>query len=161
MIILVIVLVLLLVFILSKVFRHPEISPLLSGALALLVLYWYLIPIVFAIFFAEAIPYSRLVDDSTYWTQATIELLSLILALGFLLRKNPAFPRLVKLARGHKQISYKTAVVAAFIGVLMSWFGVLQISLGQSYFERNAFAVVNTESVEFATSGVANLIDAA
>jgi len=149
----------LLLILVLRLMRSPGVSRVLSTFLLFLVSLWYVIPVCITVLFQNSIPYRLVVDYGLFVRQAVVESLALGVTLVFLLRQRPYFRRLTQSSWAQLDLSPSAALFCLVISIAISWLiPWLTGTLGETYQQHNAFAVIAQGTAEFNQLGVFDFI---
>ena len=145
----------LLLLLIVKLMRRPAVSPVLSTALLVLAVIWYVAPVLINTLFWSSVAYQSEVGYDLFVSYATLETLVLLLTLTILLRKKPYFQTITDSAPARASLSptFALLVVLFSIGTTMIFTVMAGDLLGGSYYERNAFAVAEEGTAVFNNLG--------
>lgn len=142
-----------------KLMRKKNISIILSVSLLVFSLLWYVIPVFIKVFLDQFASYTILVDFDVYVQYATLETITLLMVMAFLFVPTPYFNWVKESSLNSVEIRPQVALVVPIIGLAFGWFmTIITRAVGETYYDRNAFAVIGQGSMEYENLGSLSFI---
>lgn len=143
----------------AALIRRRTIAPILSVSLAFYIGLWYVLPATIGIVLSDRLfGFGTRVAYSTFCRIVCVESAALIASLLFLFRKKPFFSSIVNGSAGAMRVSYKPAVVIIGLGLAINAIFDPGFTTGDTYGERNLYAVTEMGTDQFNSLGPLSVI---
>lgn len=148
-------------FLLFKLHKRKQVSPLFTLSLFFLLCFWYVIPVLLTVIFWNTLAEEALrisdygVSYEKYIGICSLEVFSLLLTCLFLFIRRPYFGAIVNSRLAHQKVGNAVALAGLLVGfALMVIYDVsIGASVGTSYLERNSFLVNEGDTGVFGIIG--------